>query len=189
MEFFRIPRNYWRSRRFLSQLQWKKKYCSFSGLCSYFRPFARNFPLILSPLKQLLRGAKDLLSWCPACDDAFPNLRHLLKAPPILRYLGPQVHTYTSSIGLSAVLSQRLLDHTEHVGAYASRMLTKAEGDYKRYGKWGLCHRQGTWKVSPLSIWTLFWHSDRLVYAVFSNVWTLPNFLKARRLRTSIDDL
>ena len=109
-----------------------KELRSFLGLCSYFRRFVPKFADIAYPLTRLLH--KDVpFQWTPDCASAFRHLKFLLTSSPILRHFCPsapiEVHTDASSVGVGAVLIQR---HSlkEHVIAYASRSLSKAEQNY-----------------------------------------------------------
>lgn len=105
---------------------------SFLGLCSYFRRFVPRFADVVYPLTCLLQKAVPF-NWTSACDDASRQLKFLLTSGPILRHFDAsaptEVHADASGIGIGAVLVQRHQE-AEHVVAYASRSLNKAERNY-----------------------------------------------------------
>lgn len=109
-----------------------KELRSFLGLCSYFRRFIQDFAQISNPLTCLLR--KDTpFSWTPDGESSFQQLKFLLTSGPILRHFDPtaptELQTDASGVGVGAVLVQ-LHERAQHVVAYASRTLTKAEHNY-----------------------------------------------------------
>ena len=101
----------------------------FLGFASYYRKFIPSFAQIASPLHSLTEKAKPW-QWSQQCNEAFDQLKEKLLSPPILSF--PQfdkvfvVDTDASQHGLGAVLSQE----GDHVIAYASWVLTKAERQY-----------------------------------------------------------
>ena len=117
---------------------------SFLGLASYYRKFVPNFAQIARPLNELLgspgRGKKKKPSppppwtWGPRQEQAFSELKNRLTSAPILQY--PDfthpfiVHTDASRTGLGAALYQKDDQGHERVIAYASRTVTKGEGNY-----------------------------------------------------------
>lgn len=105
---------------------------SFLGLCSYFRRFVPKFAELAAPLSYLLRKNVPF-NWTPECEASFSQLKFLLTSGPILRHFDPsastEVHTDASSIGVGAVLVQRH-QGAQHVIAYASRTLSRAESNY-----------------------------------------------------------
>nr|AHN53418.1 pol polyprotein [Nuttalliella namaqua] len=111
-----------------------KELRSFLGLCSYFRRFIKNFASIASPLTTLSSDTTPFVM-DKSCDEAFATLKSLLASCPVLQHFDPsatpELHTDASGTGLGAVLTQRRAsDPMEHVVAYASRRLTKAEQNY-----------------------------------------------------------
>ena len=103
----------------------------FLGLASYYRRYIHHFSHIAAPLHALTQK-NTVFCWNESCQQAFTTLKERLVQPPILQY--PQFHSsasqfavYTdaSDVGLGAVLEQ-----DNHVIAYASRILTKAERNY-----------------------------------------------------------
>lgn len=105
---------------------------SFLGLCSYFRRFVPRFADLASPLTYLLHDNVPF-HWTPECEASFSQLKFLLTSGPILRHFDPsapsEIHADASGIGVGAVLVQKH-NHVEHVVAYASRCLSKAERNY-----------------------------------------------------------
>eukprot|EP00731_Ephydatia_muelleri_P022232 Em0014g823a len=104
----------------------------FLGLASYYRRFVRNFAAIVAPLVKLTEKGH-VWHWSSDCDAAFLQLKERLVTSPILGY--PvfnqpfMVDTDASGEGLGAVLSQ-YVSGVEHVIAFASRSLSKAERKY-----------------------------------------------------------
>lgn len=105
---------------------------SFLGLCSYFRRFVPNFADVAQPFTQMLNKAVPY-QWTKECESSFSQLKFLLTSGPILRHFDAsaptEVHSDASGIGIGAVLIQRH-GAVEHVIAYASRCLSKAERNY-----------------------------------------------------------
>ena len=117
------------------------------GFAGYYRRFVRNFSKIAKPLNDLLGGkvqkskrkgkTKRIVhsewKWGDSEQKAFDELRYYLTSPPILSYPDYSkpfiLHTDASIAGLGSVLYQ-VTDGKEHVIAYASRGLTKAERNY-----------------------------------------------------------
>lgn len=113
--------------------QTPKELRSFLGLCSYFRRFVPRFADVVHPLTSLLRKDSPF-EWTPDCDAAFSELKFLLTSEPILRHFDrsapTEVHSDASGIGIGGVLVQRH-DNAEHVVAYTSQSLSKAEMNYR----------------------------------------------------------
>ena len=104
----------------------------FLGLASYYRRFIRDFACISRPLHRLTEKNAPF-RWTEECDNAFNWLKQLLISAPILSYPNFSkefiLDTDASNDGVGAVLSQRH-NGMEHVVAYASKSLTKAERNY-----------------------------------------------------------
>ena len=104
----------------------------FLGLASYYRRFVKDFSTIASPLHKLSEK-KTQFRWSNDCQVAFDCLKsHLLSAPILVLpdWSKPFIlDTDASDLGIGAVLSQ-IHNDKEHVIAYASRTLTKAERNY-----------------------------------------------------------
>ena len=123
----------------MSQVEkWPEPKCAwevqqFLGLASYYRRFIKDFAKIAKPLHRLTEKVSTF-DWTKECADAFVGLRQRLVSSPVLvfpDYRKPFIlDTDASDVGIGAVLSQIQDDGQEHVVAYASRVLTKAERRY-----------------------------------------------------------
>ena len=104
----------------------------FLGLASYYQRFIKNFAMVAGPLHKLTEK-KTPFQWTNQCQEAFEKLKSQLVSAPILtlpNWSKPFIlDTDASDNGIGAVLSQ-MHDGKEHVIAYASRVLTKAERNY-----------------------------------------------------------
>ena len=104
----------------------------FLGLANYYRRFVRDFAAISRPLHRLTEK-NSVFRWTSECDRAFNHLKQLLTSAPVLSYPDFSkpflLDTDASNEGIGAVLSQ-IHEGTEHVVAYASKSLTKAERNY-----------------------------------------------------------
>ncbi len=121
---------------------------TFLGFTGYYRRFVQNYAKIAKPLNEvalLVAGKRKSrrkskqespteLIWGDEQQKAFETLKVRLTSPPILTYPNYAMpfilHTDASMIGLGAVLYQMGDDNKQHVIAYASRGLTKAERNY-----------------------------------------------------------
>ncbi|KAL6459687.1 hypothetical protein MHYP_G00314460 [Metynnis hypsauchen] len=105
---------------------------SFVGLASYYRRFIRGFADVAAPLHNLTRPNVKFC-WSEEAERAFEELKGRLCNAPILAFPKMSerfiVDTDASDRGLGAVLSQ-VQDGSEHVIAYYSRRLDKAERNY-----------------------------------------------------------
>uniref|UniRef100_A0A3B1KKN7 Reverse transcriptase/retrotransposon-derived protein RNase H-like domain-containing protein n=1 Tax=Astyanax mexicanus TaxID=7994 RepID=A0A3B1KKN7_ASTMX len=105
---------------------------SFVGLASYYRRFIRGFAYVAAPLHALTKPSVKF-RWSDEAERAFEELKSRLCNAPILAF--PKVSesfivdTDASDHGLGAVLSQ-VQDGSEHVIAYYSRRLDRAERNY-----------------------------------------------------------
>jgi len=111
----------------------------FVGLCSFFRRTIPNFAAISSALTKLTRKDSGYVEGPlpPEGVTAFETLRTELCKRPCLRPVDfdvPFILTVDASTtkGLGALLSQSH-DGVEHPCAYASRVLSTAEGNYSSY--------------------------------------------------------
>jgi hypothetical protein len=105
----------------------------FIGLASYYRRFIQDFATITAPLNKLLKKDTPFI-WTDECQQAFEFLKDALTTAPILSYPNFEepfiLYTDASYQGLGAVLGQKDEEGNEHVIAYASRSLDKAELNY-----------------------------------------------------------
>ena len=104
----------------------------FIGLASYFRKFMPQFSTVAKPLLRLTEDRARFV-WDESCETSFCELKRLLTTAPVLAFPDFDeefvLTTDASSIGLGAVLSQRI-SGSERPVAYASRCLTKVEARY-----------------------------------------------------------
>ena len=128
---------------------------SFLGFTNYYRKFMFRYSRIAKPLNELISGEnakkkKAPVSWEEKHQEAFERLKQLCTEAPILAYADYKkpfkVYTDASEIGLGAVISQ-VQKEQEHVIAYASRSLNKAEQRYDAHKleflalKWAVTER------------------------------------------------
>ena len=106
---------------------------SFLGLCAYYRRFVRSFGEISAPLHALTKKGVEWV-WTADCETAFKILKEKLCSTPVLAYPDPNrefiLDTDASGHSISGVLGQVGEDGKEHVIAYGSRVLSKAERNY-----------------------------------------------------------
>ena len=105
----------------------------FLGLVNYYRRFVKDCAQLAKPLHRLTGNNREF-QWTDQCQQAFDTLRRLLVSAPVLEFPDCTrefiLHTDASEQGIGAVLSQAHLDGQEHVVAFASRVLSKAECKY-----------------------------------------------------------
>jgi len=93
----------------------------------------KDFASIAKPLHQLTEK-KSSFCWNDECQVAFDHLKQCLTSAPTLvmpNWSSPfTIDTDASDTGVGAVLSQTDDEGTEHVIAYASRLLSKTERNY-----------------------------------------------------------
>lgn len=108
----------------------------FIGLFSWYRRFIKEFSTLVAPICDLIKGKKKKqpIEWTEEADEAFKNIKNVLVSAPVLA--APRfdlefiVQSDSSDVGLGAVLTQIHPDGDEHVIAYASRTLSRAERNY-----------------------------------------------------------
>lgn len=123
---------------------------SFLGMANYYHKFIKGYSYIALPLYQLTK--KDVpYEWTAEAEQAFLQLKSLLKEAPVLRTpdFKKRFHLATdaSKDGLGAVLSQKDDENISHPIAYLSRKTTPAES---RYGTTQLECLAVVWAVSQL---------------------------------------
>lgn len=107
----------------------------FVGMCSWYRRFIKDFSTLMSPINDLLKGRRKSqpITWTDAAESSFVSIKKLLVSAPILTqpdFSQPFViQSDASNTGLGGCLTQEI-DGKEHVIAYASRSLSRAERNY-----------------------------------------------------------
>ncbi|GFT44819.1 retrovirus-related Pol polyprotein from transposon opus [Trichonephila clavipes] len=105
---------------------------SFSGLCTYYQKFVKNFSTIARPLHKLT-DAKQKFIWTVDCNNAFNKLKDALTSAPVMAYpeIGKQfiLDTDASHESIGAVLSQET-DGQDRFIAFFSKCLSKPERNY-----------------------------------------------------------
>lgn len=109
-----------------------KQIRQFLGMASWYRRFIPDFATIMAPLNALIRK-NSKWSWTTEMEKAFCTLKHRLVCAPVLATPDFEkpfiIQTDASDHGLGCILSQ-MMDDGEHVIAYGSRTLSKAECKY-----------------------------------------------------------
>ena len=109
-----------------------KEVRSFLGLASYYMRFIEAFSTVARPLHRVTEKNREF-HWNEECQASFEVLKKRLTEAPILAYPDPDgkfiLDTDASATGIGGVLSQ-IKDGKEHVVAYASKVLKKAEPKY-----------------------------------------------------------
>src|SRR3954447_2301276 len=105
---------------------------AFLGLINYYRNFVKGCSKITAPLTHLLQETVKF-EWSQHAEETFEKIKSLLTSDLILArpdFDEPFIlHTDGSSLGLGAVLSQRI-DGKERPVAYASRRTSRTEANY-----------------------------------------------------------
>ena len=109
------------------------------GFTNYYHQYIKDYAKIARPLYELTsrENAKKKchnVNWTEICEQSFEQLKEHCSQCPVLAYANYKapfiLHTDMSTTGLGAVLSQKQVDGTERVVAYASHSLNKAEQHY-----------------------------------------------------------
>ena len=105
----------------------------FLGLANYYRRFVESFSTTARPLHHLTEKSVHF-EWTSECQEPFDSLRTQLTSTPSLAYPNFKkpflLDTDASDSGIGDVLSQFDEAGREHVIAYGSGSLTKAERQY-----------------------------------------------------------
>ena len=104
------------------------------GLMSYYRRHIKNFAAIAQPVTDLLKGGRSAkFQWTDEAEESFERLKTALITSPVLAVPNDTdtfvLDTDASLFAIGAVLSQ-VRNGVEHVIAYASKRLKKAESNY-----------------------------------------------------------
>ena len=104
----------------------------FLGMVNYLGKFIPNLSDETAPLRALLKKGTEFLMQKPQI-DAFEKLKRQISSAPLLQFYDPnlptRIRTDSSSVGLGAMLEQRI-DDSWHPIAFASRALEKSEQNY-----------------------------------------------------------
>lgn len=111
----------------------------FLGLASWYRRFVPHFSTVVSPLNELLRGAKGKklpIQWNDSAEKAFQDIKQALVSAPVLSSpdfsLKFTIQCDASLSGLGSVLTQ-CQNGVEKVIAFASRSLSRTERNWSTY--------------------------------------------------------
>ena len=111
----------------------KQELQQFLSFVNYYRRFVQDCASIAKPLYQLTEHNRPF-KWTDQFQDSFVVLRRALVSAPVLAFPNCSrmfiLDTDASNQGIGAVLSQENDDGLEHVVAYASQALSKAERKY-----------------------------------------------------------
>ena len=106
----------------------------FLGFANFYRRFIRNYGSVAAPLTALT-SPRVKLSWTPAAEAAFNDLKSRFTSAPILSQPDPDhqfvVEVDASDVGVGAILSQKSgADQKVHPCAFYSHKLTPTERNY-----------------------------------------------------------
>ena len=130
-------------------LSWPKpetaeEMAGFLGLCGYYAKFIANYTGVCKPLRDAAQRPGQL-QWCDEMREAFKHLRRVLASPPVLAlptFRGTFIlYTDACNSSVGSVLSE-LVNGTERVIAYDSKILTKSQVKWPTYDKelWAVVH-------------------------------------------------
>ncbi|XP_055844677.1 uncharacterized protein K02A2.6-like isoform X2 [Episyrphus balteatus] len=112
-----------------------KEVQAFLGKVNYYNKFLDRFSEYSKPLNNLRRKGAPF-KWDDSCEKSFQLLKtEIIKATNLVHFndkLPLLLATDASSYGISAVLSHRFPDETEHPIAHASKTLNKSQGNYSQ---------------------------------------------------------
>ncbi|KAL0152686.1 hypothetical protein M9458_052409 [Cirrhinus mrigala] len=107
----------------------------FLGFANFYRRFIKGYSQITSALTSLLKGAKKTITWTPAAQAVFIQLKTAFCTAPILKHPDPNlpfvVEVDAATTGVGATLSQwHGKPPVLHPCAYFSKKLSPAEQNY-----------------------------------------------------------
>ena len=114
----------------------------FLGMVNYYNRFVPRCSLLLHPLYSMLkpckRGQSVILDWTTEAEAAFTSAKDALSAASTLSFPSPDasisISTDASSLGVGAVLQQRIDDDWRPV-AFFSRKFSTAEAKYSAFDR------------------------------------------------------
>ena len=110
---------------------------SFLGLLNYGK-FIENLSTLIHPLNELPK-VETPWNWSPECATAFQEPKQAISWATVLAHYDPTLPIVlagdASAYGIRAIISHIYSDGSEHPIAFASRTLTKSEGNYAQLEK------------------------------------------------------
>ena len=116
----------------------RKQLMRFLGMAGYYRKFCQNFSTVAEPLTQLLSKKAKFL-WNDKCEQAFEELKAILKSAPVLS--APDFdHQFklavdASDVAAGAVLLQEDKDGVDHPICYFSKKFNTSQRNYSTVEK------------------------------------------------------
>ena len=116
----------------------RKQLMRFLGMAGYYRKFCQNFSTVAEPLTQLLSKKAKFL-WNDKCEQAFEELKAILKSAPVLS--APDFdHQFklavdASDVAAGAVLLQQDKDGVDHPICYFSKKFNTNQRNYSTVEK------------------------------------------------------
>lgn len=120
------------------RLESRKQLISFLGMAGYYCKFCQNFSTVVEPLTQLL-SKKARFLWNDRCEQAFEELKAILKSAPVLS--APDLdHQFklavdASDVAVGAVLLQEDKDGVDHPICYFSKKFKTNQRNYSTVEK------------------------------------------------------
>lgn len=112
----------------------KRSVRRFIGMAGWYHRFIPNFSETIAPLTDLTSGKNTKIVWNEKAEKAFTEIKTKLSTEPVLASADFEkeftLQTDASDIGIGGVLTQKDDNNHEHVIAYYSKKLTKAEQKY-----------------------------------------------------------
>ena len=116
----------------------KKQLMRFLGMAGYYHKFCRNFSTVAESLAQLLSKKAKFL-WNEKCEQAFEELKAMLKSVPVLS--APDFHHQfklavdASDVAAGPVLLQEDKDGVDHPICYFSKKFVANQRNYSTVEK------------------------------------------------------